>query len=192
MSSPSDQPDRRIQMPSTMASVKHLPANGGPAFALLGQTISFKAEPEDTDDALFLFEHRMPPTLGVPAHSERNYEAFYVLEGTLEIEADGQRYRLGPGEFLSLRPGVVHSLHNPGPGMVRILTLVSPGSQHARFFTTVAEPIDDPTNPPAPSGRPDSGLRPPFGRKCGSDFLPPPGPNDRGRPSAQEPGSPQA
>jgi quercetin dioxygenase-like cupin family protein len=105
----------------------------------LGQTISFKAEPEDTDDALFLFEHRMPPTLGVPAHTERNYEAFYVLEGTLEIEGDGQRYRLGPGEFLSLRPGVVHSLHNPGPGMVRILTLVSPGSQHARFFTTVAD-----------------------------------------------------
>jgi len=126
-------------MPSTMAKVKHLPANGGRAFANLGQTLSFKAEPEDTDDALLLFEHRMPPTLGVPAHTERNYEAFYVLEGTLEVEADGERYRLGTGEFLSLRPGVVHSLHNPGPGMTRILTLVSPGSQHAHFFSTVAD-----------------------------------------------------
>ena len=90
MSTPSDQPDRGTQLPS-MANVKHLPANGGRAFALLGQTLSIKAEPEDTDDALFLFEHWMPPTFGVPAHTERNNEAFYVLEGTLEVEADGER-----------------------------------------------------------------------------------------------------
>jgi len=162
-------------MPSTMANVKHLQANGGRAFDAFGQTVTFKAEPDDTDDALVLFEHRMPPTLGVPAHTERNYEAFYVLEGTLEVEADGERYRLGPGEFLSLRPGVVHSLHNPGPGMTRILTLVSPGSQHARFFTTVAEPIDDPSNPPQPSEPPDSEdfeRMAAVGHECGIEFLP--------------------
>ena len=84
----------------TVANVKRLPENGGRAFALLGHSLSFKAEPEDTDDALFLFEHRMPPALGVPAHTERNHEAFYVLEGTLEVEADGERYRLGTGERL--------------------------------------------------------------------------------------------
>ena len=166
----------------TMENVKYLPQNGGRAFANLGQTISCKAEPEDTDDALFLFEHRMPPTLGVPAHTERNYEAFYVLEGTLEVEADGERYRLGPGEFLSMRPGVVHSLRNPEPGMTRILTLVSPGSQHARFFTTVAEPIEDPSNPPQPSGPPDIEdieRMAAVGHECGIEFLPPPEQNDR-------------
>lgn len=66
-------------MSSTMAKVKHLPANGGRAFALLGHTLSFKAESEDTDDRLFLFEHRMPATLDVPAHTERNHESFYML-----------------------------------------------------------------------------------------------------------------
>ncbi len=165
----------------TVAKVKHLPENGGRAFAILGNSISFKAEPEDTDDALFLFEHRMPPTLGVPAHTERNYEAFYVLEGTLEVEADGERYRLGPGEFLSMRPGVVHSLHNPGPGMMRILTLVSPGSQHARFFSTLGEPIEDPSNPPQLSGPPDIEdieRMAAVGHECGIEFLPPES-NDR-------------
>ena len=166
-------------MPSTMANVKHLPANGGRAFALLGQTLSFKAEPEDNDDTLFLFEHRMPPTDSVPAHTERNYEAFYVLEGTLEVEADGERYRLAPGEFLSLRPGVVHSLHNPGPGMNRALTLVSPGSQHARFFSTICEPIDDPSDPPAPGEPSDFERMATIGRECGIEFLPPPEANDR-------------
>src|SRR5918911_2727589 len=116
MSTPSDQPDRRrTQMPSTMANVKHLPQNGGRAFAILGNSISFKAEPEDTDDALFLFEHRMPPTLSVPAHTERNYEAFYVLEGTLEVEADGERYRPRPREFPGMGPGGGHFPHKPGP-----------------------------------------------------------------------------
>src|SRR5919199_6266146 len=178
MPTPGDQPSRRTQMPS-MADVKHLQANGGRAFAIWGQTVSFKAEPEDTDDTLLLFEHLMPPTLGVPAHTERNYEACYVLEGTLEVEADGERYRLGPGEFLSLRPGVVHSLHNPGPGIMRTLTLVSPGSQHARFFTTTHEPIDDPANPPAPVEGSDFERMAAVGRECGIEFLPPPEPNDR-------------
>jgi quercetin dioxygenase-like cupin family protein len=179
MSTSDHQPNRRRTQTPSMANVKHLPANGGRAFTLLGQTLSFKAEPEDTDGGLFLFENRMPPTLGVPAHTERNHEAFYVLEGTLEVEADGERYRLGPGEFVSMRPGVVHSLHNPGPGMVRILTLVTPASHHARFFTTVAEPIDDPTNPPAPGAPPDFERLAAVGRECGIEFLPPPEPNDR-------------
>ena len=180
MSTQGDQPDRRTQMPS-MANVKHLPENGGRAFALLGQSVSFKAEPEDTDDGLFLFEHRMPPTLGVPAHTEHNHEAFYVLEGTLEVEAEGERHRLGPGEFLSLRPGVVHSLHNPGPGMMRILTLVTPASQHARFFSTLGDPIDDPSDPPAPDGPPDFQRIATVGHECGIEFLPPPESNDRER-----------
>ena len=166
-------------MPSTMAKVKHLPANGGRAFALLGQWLSFKAEPEDTDDRLFLFEHWMPPTLSVPAHTEHNHEAFYVLEGTLEVEADGERYRLGPGEFFSMRPGVVHSLHNPGPGMMRTLTLVTPASQHARFFSTLGEPIEAPSNPPAPGAPPDLERLVAVGGECGIEFLPPPEPNDR-------------
>jgi hypothetical protein len=32
---------------------------------------------------------------------------------------------------------------------------VSPGSQHVRFFERLGEPIDDPLNPPQPSGPPD-------------------------------------
>jgi quercetin dioxygenase-like cupin family protein len=179
MSIPADQPHRRTQMPSTMAKVKHLPANGGRAFALLGHTLSFKAESEDTDDGLFVFEHWALPKSSVPAHTERNHESFYVLEGTLEVEADGERYRLGPGEFFSMAPGVVHSLHNPGPGVMRTLTLVTPASQRARFFSTLGEPIDDPSNPPAPGEPPDFERLAAVGRECGIEFLPPPEPNGR-------------
>src|SRR6478672_3009051 len=109
----------------------------------MGSSLTFKNEPEQNGSEPMLFEHMMPAGLGVPPHRERNHEAFYVLEGTLEVEADAERYRLGPGDFLSIEPGVVHALHNPGPGRIRVLTLVSPGSQHASFFSTLGSPIDD-------------------------------------------------
>jgi hypothetical protein len=43
----------------------------------------------------------------------------------------------------------------------------------------VAEPIDDPTNPPAPVDPPDFERMATVGRECGIEFLPPPEPNGR-------------
>jgi hypothetical protein len=69
------------------AQVKYLAANGGRSLALLGHSLTFKDEPEDNGDAFLLWEGRIPEGDGVPAHSEHNHEAFYVLDGILEIEA---------------------------------------------------------------------------------------------------------
>jgi quercetin dioxygenase-like cupin family protein len=155
--------------------VKHLPARQGRCFAHLGVSINFKDEPAHNGDSLLLFECRMPEGAGVPPHSERNHEAFYVLEGTLEVEADGEKYALGTGDFLAIEPGVRHALHNPGPGWNVALTWVSPGSQHVRFFERLGEPIDDPLNPPQPSGPPDVEELVAVAAQCGMDFRPPSG-----------------
>ena len=109
------------------------------------------------ETTFLLWEGRIPEGDGVPAHSEHNHEAFYVLDGILEIEAEGVVHRLRRGDFLCIQPGTVHSLHNPGPGWLRSLMIVSPGRQHVRFFTTLGQPIDDLTNPPQPSGPPACG-----------------------------------
>jgi quercetin dioxygenase-like cupin family protein len=122
--------------------LKHLPAGAGRSFVLMGSTLTFKDEPDDNGDALLASEHECPPGLGVPPHRERNHEAFYVLDGTLEVEADGERYRLEAGAFLAMPAGVVHSLHNPGPDTMRVLTIVSPGAGHARFFAAASEQSD--------------------------------------------------
>ncbi|HET6568714.1 MAG TPA: cupin domain-containing protein [Rhodothermales bacterium] len=161
-------------MSTTSATVRYLPAGTGRAFSIVGDSVTFKGEPEQTGDALLLFEHMLPATLGVPPHRERNHEAFYVLEGTLEVVVQGESYRLGPGDYLGIPPGVEHLLHNPGPGPVRVLTLVSPGSQHARFFSTIGRSIDDPSNPPPLEGPPDIERLLTVGRECGIEFLPPP------------------
>ncbi|HEU4628123.1 MAG TPA: cupin domain-containing protein [Gemmatimonadaceae bacterium] len=160
---------------ATTPGIRHLSAGAGRSFSLVGDAVTFKAEPGDAPDAPLLFEHTLPATLGVPPHRERNREAFYVLEGTLEVEAQGERYRLAPGDFLELPPGVPHALRNPGPGPVRVLTLVSPGHQHVRFFSTAGRPVDDPTHPPPLEGPPDVARLVAVGRECGIEFLPPGG-----------------
>lgn len=153
-----------------MTDVTHLPARRGRSFAHLGTAITFKHEPADNDDALLVFEMRMPAEHGVPPHTERNHEAFYVLDGVLEVEADGERHSLGAGDFLAIRPGVRHALRNPGPGWVQALTWVSPGAQHVRFFERLGTPIDDPLDPPQPAGPPDVEELVAVARDCGMDF----------------------
>ncbi len=160
-------------MGSGKEGVTHLPAGAGRSFALMGSSLTFKYEPEVDGGGPMAFEHRCPPGMGVPTHSERNHEAFYVLEGTLDVEVEGETYRLGPGDFLGLPPGVVHSLHNSGPDPARVLTIVSPGSGHARFFSTLGERIDDPLHPPQPSGPPDLERVLRVGSECGIEFRGP-------------------
>jgi quercetin dioxygenase-like cupin family protein len=166
------------ELQSGTRTIKHLPAGSGRSFAMMGSALTFKDEPADNGDALMAFEHHCPSGLGVPPHTERNHEAFYVLEGTLEVDAEGERYRLGPGDFLSIPPGVTHALLNPGPGALRVLTIVAPGSGHERFFTTLGEPIEDPANPPHPSTPPDFERVSRIAQQCGIDFLPPGGDGD--------------
>ena len=57
---------------------------------------------------------------------------------------------------------------------MRALTVISPGANHARFFTTLGRPIADPTNPPPLSGPPDLAHLSAVARDCGIEFLPPP------------------
>jgi hypothetical protein len=47
------------------------------ALALLGVVVTFLHEPRDAEDSL-LFENWVPAGAGVPAHTERNTEQFYV------------------------------------------------------------------------------------------------------------------
>ena len=67
----------------------------------------------------------------------------------------------------------MHALHNPGPEWLRALMLTSPGSQHVRFFTTLGEPLSDPSNPPQPEGPPDLEELVTVARDCGMEFLQP-------------------
>jgi quercetin dioxygenase-like cupin family protein len=158
---------------TTPARVRHLAAAQGRTFAIFGSLITFKHEPQDNGNAFLQFEHRERPGSRVLAHREPNHESWFVLEGTLEVDVDGTTYRLGPGDCLSIPPGVVHALHNPGPGWMRVLTTVSPGAAHVRFFSTAGEPVSDPHNVPAQPAATDPQRLLTAAKECGIEFFPP-------------------
>jgi quercetin dioxygenase-like cupin family protein len=152
-------------------AAKVLRSNEGKALAVLGTVIIFKDEPHENDDTLLAFEVRVPPGKQVPPHTEDNHESFLVLEGSFAFEIDHKTQVLGPGDFARIAPGVVHTFRNVGTGLGRMLISVTPGEQHRRFFEAVGEQIDDPANPPAPSGPPDLDRVVELGRQNGIYFL---------------------
>src|SRR5215510_12997701 len=98
-----------------VSRVKYLARDGGRSFAGSGATIMYKDEPGDNENRLFVFEMVFVPGMRVPPHVESDSETFYVLEGTIEVTADGTVYRLSPGDMLHMQAGTLHSMHNPGP-----------------------------------------------------------------------------
>ena len=53
-------------------------------------------------------------------------EAFFVLEGQVFERIDGHEYRLGPGDYGIIPPGVPHALRTAGNQPVRWLEMLSP------------------------------------------------------------------
>jgi mannose-6-phosphate isomerase-like protein (cupin superfamily) len=58
-------------------------------------------------------------------------DIFYVLEGELVIDLEGERRVLGPGSFVLVPPGVLHTFANSGSVPARFLNIYQPsGNEH--------------------------------------------------------------
>ena len=60
-----------------------------------------------------------------PHRHEGSEEIYFVLEGRGLAKDDGQDVELKPGDALLTCDGHSHSLENPGPGPLKILTVLS-------------------------------------------------------------------
>ena len=78
---------------------------------------------------LVLTEFRYAPgEQGPPLHIHRHHsDAFYVLEGRLEVTLDGEPHILEAGGFVLIPPLLIHSFRNPGPDPARALNIHAPG-----------------------------------------------------------------
>jgi quercetin dioxygenase-like cupin family protein len=59
----------------------------------------------------------------VPAHSHPDTHSFLVLEGTLELEIDGQLYTVPSGSCIEVPPGKTHQLSCRGPKEMKVLAI---------------------------------------------------------------------
>src|SRR4051812_42040930 len=68
-------------------------------------------------------------------HHPEIVERFRVLSGHLAVSIEGRRSHMGPGDELTVPPGVVHDWWNAGEAEAEVLVEVSPGR---RFELMVA------------------------------------------------------
>src|SRR5215470_1821139 len=104
----------------------------GEAYWLLTDLVTFKAVGRDTNNAFTLYEVSAGPEIGPPPHvHERSDETFYVLEGTFDFSLAGRPFSAGPGSFVHLPKGVLHT-HKAGGGKpARALVVQSPSGVEA-------------------------------------------------------------
>lgn len=107
---------------------------------MAGEKIHILLPAERTGGALSLFIDEVPPNCGPPLHVHRNEdETFYVVEGELVVEVDGERSKIAAGSAAFLPRGVPHTFANLSNRVVRTLIAATPGGiEH--FFAKV-EPL---------------------------------------------------
>jgi len=82
---------------------------------ILGEQTLVKLTNADTVGAVAVFHQTIPPLAGPPLHRHANEdEWFYVLEGQITVEVDGERSVLQGGGSAFAPRGTVHAFKNFG------------------------------------------------------------------------------
>src|SRR3954469_25719587 len=105
---------------------------------IVGEETLVKVSAEDSAGTLAFFPLVAPPMSGPPRHVHtREDELFYVLEGELVFELDGERHPVGAGDSVYLRRGVVHAYQNFTTADAQLLIATTPGG-FSNFFVELS------------------------------------------------------
>jgi mannose-6-phosphate isomerase-like protein (cupin superfamily) len=82
-----------------------------------------------------LAEATLEPAQATERHyHERSEEIYLVTKGSGELEVDGERRRVRPGDAILIPPGAWHTLENNGTSELTILCMCSPPYSHDDTF----------------------------------------------------------
>jgi mannose-6-phosphate isomerase-like protein (cupin superfamily) len=111
----------------------------GKTIQVLGGSYTYKAAKEETGGAYALIEGTIAGD-GPPAHIHKaEEEAFYVLEGELNVLIGERRVQATHGTFVLVPRGTVHTFAKTGRGSAKILIIISPAG-FEKFFEEIAGP----------------------------------------------------
>lgn len=131
--------------------VLHVPSGEGQSVSVVGDTYTFKAVSENTNGQLFAWEASIPPEAGPPPHIHlHQFEAYYVLEGELEVLDDDRTFTARAGSFVYIPAGAVHAFRNRSGRQARMLIWMTPGG-FENFFLEVGQSPQPGQKPPLPS-----------------------------------------
>jgi quercetin dioxygenase-like cupin family protein len=104
-----------------------------------GETITFIETAAETGGDYTLIECAVRPGGGVPmAHVHPNQsETFEVVAGELSLKAGRETIVAGPGDAVTVAPGVVHKFWNSGDTIARFRCTVTPALRFEQFLETI-------------------------------------------------------
>ena len=86
------------------------------------------------DKQLTVIEEFMPPGAAeIRHHHERAQQFFYILNGEVLMEVDGENILIPAGSGIRILPGVQHQIRNPSSEAVRFLVVSHPPSRGDRI-----------------------------------------------------------
>ena len=78
-----------------------------------------------------LAEARLPIGKSTTAHHHKiTEEIYYILEGTGEMEIDGEKSPVVPGDAIAIPPNAIHQITNTGDVVLRFLCCCAPCYEH--------------------------------------------------------------
>jgi quercetin dioxygenase-like cupin family protein len=108
---------------------------------VLDDTVRVLQRSADSPNRMSVMNVEVPPGSGVPPHSHAiEEEAYFVLDGTLELTVGGATFLLHPGDYANVPPGAVHGYRNPGTATTRFLAWTVGGAID-EFFEAMSRSV---------------------------------------------------
>ncbi len=131
--------------------VKILEPNKGKHIAVAGDINTILAFKEDTGGTYSFIEAKVFPGGGpIPHIQTREHEGFYIIEGQIIFNVDGQRIEAKPGTFVNIPPNVLHSFKNETSEIAKLIIVLSPAGMEQLFVDVGLEISNSSVKPPPP------------------------------------------
>jgi len=104
-----------------------------PALNVLGMPLRMLCEASETGGKWSLFEEIVPLGMGPPPHLHDWDEAYYILEGEIDFEVDGDPVKSTAGDFNYLPRDTVHGFKGASATPSRVLIFAAP-AHGSEFF----------------------------------------------------------
>ncbi|MBI1372519.1 MAG: cupin domain-containing protein [Phycisphaera sp.] len=126
-------------------------AGEGRLVSVVGDVYRFLVTGAESDGRYAMIEALVPPGGGPPPHvHSREQETFYVLDGEITFNINGQTLTAGPGTFANMPIGCEHAFRNNTDGPARMIVSIAPAG-FENFFLEVGTPIEPGQTPPTPT-----------------------------------------
>lgn len=106
-----------------------------------GTTVDYLGTGAETDGRFGLYRWNMGPDSGGPdLHFHRTIsESFFVLSGVVTLGDGATTVEAGPGDYLHVPPGGLHSFKNLSGEPASMLLLFTPGAPREAYFEGLLE-----------------------------------------------------